>query len=66
MVLAPRRLLLYMYESACFISVSIKRIFQECCFGNLPRTPGREALCTLLVQNSTDLPVISKVNNVKS
>ena len=56
-VLAPWRLLLHVYESVCFISVSIKRIFQEIC---------PELLCPVLVQNSIDLQVISKVNIVKT
>ena len=55
-----------MYRIACFISGSIRHIFQELFFGNIPRIPGREALCTILVQNSTDLQVISKINIVKT
>ena len=54
---------IYIYDIS---SLRVKRIFQKRFVGNLPQTPGREALYPLLVQNSTDLHVISKVNIVKT
>jgi hypothetical protein len=53
-------------QSVCYICDNIKRIFAKRCAGNLPQTPGTEALSSVLVSHGSYVQIVLKVNFLKT